>query len=630
MDRASDRASDRLPAWRVREVPAATVTLPEQIGRYRITGVIGRGGMGTVFRGHDEALARDVAVKVIHDRFSSAANVIRRFGAEARSVARLSSPHIVHVHEFDPLADPPFLAMELVRGPSLQRLIRDRGRASFATVVECGRQVLGGVAAAHAAGVIHRDIKPANVLRGADGVYKLTDFGLARSLEREQSLTASGSILGTLHYMAPEVAAGEEATAASDLYSLGVTLYEMLSGTTPFPEDSPLKLLRRIAAERPLPVRTHRDDIPPQLEAWLDRLLAHAPGERFASAAAALDALRDVEIPAADDECARLAPEFDGPDSEPAGVAAAPAAKSPAPIPREQVDSIIRSAMRLEAQGRSLLGDDTLLEIARELNVDSIFVRRALANHRAATAPPPDVPLPQQSNGGRSGTGAQALPLDSAMRLACADAIDRLWLASVVGLGPSIPILQFPICGLISVEMGRRACLGVLSACNRRFGKAADLSGPLIGVWLCCFAVSLAALFIWPLFLVSGLLDFVVSAMVLRVYWHQLTGTAELLEQCGQWVVAQRIRTTRNRCLVVTVVLLIVVIMITAMVGIPSRGPSGNDPVQILLRETLGELIMLPVTWLLGWLFTLRPLALASRTLRGAGHVALNPWQGAT
>jgi len=625
-------SSDRLPAWRVREVPAATVTLPEQIGRYRITGVIGRGGMGTVYRGHDEALARDVAVKVIHDRFSSAANVIRRFGAEARSVARLSSPHIVHVHEFDPLADPPFLAMELVRGPSLQRLIRDRGRASFATVVECGRQVLGGVAAAHAAGVIHRDIKPANVLRGADGVYKLTDFGLARSLEREQSLTASGSILGTLHYMAPEVAAGAEATAASDLYSLGVTLYEMLAGTTPFPDDSPLKLLRRIAVERPLPLRSHRDDIPPQFEAWLEKLLARDPAERFASASAALAALRAVEIaPAAGDDFAGPAGDIDGPEGESATTPAAgatPAADSPAPIPREQVDSIIRSAMRLEAQGRSLLGDDTLLEIARELNVDSIFVRRALDNYRAVTAPqlqvsstPPDV---------RALAGVNSPPLDQATRSACADAIDRLWLAGVVGLGPEIPILQFPICGLISVEMGRRACLGVLSACNRRFGKAAHLAVLLIAVWLCLFAFNVAAAFVPPLSVVSGLLAFVVSAMVLRVYWHQLSGTAELLEQCGQWVVAQRIRTTRNRCLVVTAVLLIVAIVIGARVGMPSRGPSGYDPFQILLRETLGGLIILPVTWLLGWLFTLRPLALASRTLRGAGHAALNPWQGAT
>jgi serine/threonine protein kinase len=363
-----------------------TVTLPEQIGRYRITGVIGRGGMGTVYRGHDEALARDVAVKVIHDRFSSAANVIRRFGAEARSVARLSSPHIVHVHEFDPLADPPFLAMELVRGPSLQRLIRDRGRASFATVVECGRQVLGGVAAAHAAGVIHRDIKPANVLRGADGVYKLTDFGLARSLEREQSLTASGSILGTLHYMAPEVAAGAEATAASDLYSLGVTLYEMLAGTTPFPDDSPLKLLRRIAAEAPTPIGAHRDDVPPAFAAWLGKLLARDPADRFSSAAAALAALAEVDVGP---------PEADAFSFETVEL---PAAETPRRVvPAADLQSIIRRASQLEAEGRDMLGHDTVLDIARELNVDSMFVREALRRHRESLEMPPLPALPRQT-----------------------------------------------------------------------------------------------------------------------------------------------------------------------------------------------------------------------------------------
>ena len=374
---------------------------PARLGRYRITGVIGRGGMGTVYRGHDDALGRDVAVKVIHDRFGSADNVIRRFGEEARNVARLSSPHIVQVFEFDPLAAPPFLAMELVRGPSLQAIVRALGRASVATVADCGRQVLAGLATAHAAGIIHRDIKPANVLRGPDGVYKLTDFGLARSLEREQSLTASGSVIGTLHYMAPEVAAGEEATAASDLYSLGVTLYELLAGTTPFPADSPLKLLRRIAAEEPLPIRAHRDDMPPAFEAWLAKLLARDPARRFSSAAAALDALQGIDVGPAGAEFAAV--DFQLESDEPprstafsgsAAVGIPLAATAPRSIPRDQVDSIIRTALRLEAQGRSLVGDDTILDIARELNVDSMFVRRALDDHRAAAetarvAPPP-------------------------------------------------------------------------------------------------------------------------------------------------------------------------------------------------------------------------------------------------
>jgi serine/threonine protein kinase len=260
--------------------------------------------------------------------------------------------------------------------------------------------VLAGLATAHAAGIIHRDIKPANVLRGPDGIYKLTDFGLARSLEREQSLTASGSVIGTLHYLAPEVAAGEEATAASDLYSLGVTLYELLAGTPPFPADSPLKLLRRIAAEEPLPVTAHRADIPPQLETWLGKLLAHEPGSRFSSAAATLDALRQLEISAvADDDYATLPFEVEACEAD---AATAPTPRLDAeprePIHREQVDSIIRTALRLEAQGRSLVGDDTILDIARELNVDSMFVRRALDDHRAAVETGRIVPPPVASS----------------------------------------------------------------------------------------------------------------------------------------------------------------------------------------------------------------------------------------
>ncbi len=358
---------------------------PGRIGRYLVNGMLGRGGMGVVYRGRDEALDRDVAIKVIHDRFSGTENVLRRFAAEARAVAQLSSPHIVQVFEFDPLAAPPFLAMELVRGPSLQEFVRRRGRAAVGTVADCGRQALAGLAAAHAAGIVHRDVKPGNILRAPDGTYKLTDFGLARSLEQGQSLTASGSVIGTLHYMAPEVAAGEEATAASDLYSLGVTLYEMLAGTTPFSDDSPLKLLRRIAAEAPTPIEAHRGDVPPAFAAWLAKLLARAPGDRFSSAAAALAALARIDVGP---------PEAEAFSFETVEL---PAAETPRRmVPVADVQSIIRRATQLEAEGRDMLGHDTVLEIARELNVDSTFVREALRRHRDSAEMPPLPALPRQ------------------------------------------------------------------------------------------------------------------------------------------------------------------------------------------------------------------------------------------
>lgn len=389
--------------------PAADAHLAgsfSRIGRYRITGTLGRGGMGTVYRGRDEVLGRDVAIKVIQDRFGGVEHVVRRFEAEARAVAQISSPHIVHVYEFDPVAVPPYLVMELVGGPSLQQFVKRRGRGAFGTVAECARQTLRGLATAHAAGIIHRDVKPGNILRAADGTYKLTDFGLARSLEQGQSLTASGSVIGTLHYMAPEVAAGDEATAASDLYSLGATLYEMLAGRPPFAEESPLRLLRRIVTETPPPVAAHRDDVPPLFEAWLGKLLARDPGDRFSSAAAALDALAAIDVgpPAADDfsseTCETAVAEGDEAGALVADPGRWPEAGEPAralphvtsPGPRRvaagDVQSIIRRAMELEAAGRDLLGHDTVLDIARELNVDSMFVREALRRHRESLEMP--------------------------------------------------------------------------------------------------------------------------------------------------------------------------------------------------------------------------------------------------
>ena len=194
-------------------------------------------------------------------------------------------------------------------------------------------------------------------------------------------------MIGTLHYMAPEVAAGEEATAASDLYSLGVTLYELLTGTTPFPDDSPLKLLRRIATEPPVPIDAHRGDVPPAFAAWLGKLLAREPADRFSSAAAALAALADIDAgpPAADDVAFETV----------AMAVGAPRRM----VPAADVPSIIRRATQLEAEGRDMLGHDTVLDIARELNVDSTFVREALRRHRESLEMPALPALPRRAGG---------------------------------------------------------------------------------------------------------------------------------------------------------------------------------------------------------------------------------------
>ena len=375
-----------IPASPLAEHPSDTPPRPspadDHIGRYRIIGTVGRGGMGTVYRGRDDALHRDVAVKVLHPRFATdegpASSIVERFAEEARSIARLTSPHVVQIYEFEPQATPPYLAMEFVDGPSLQQILRKKQTLSPEATVDCGRQVLAGLAAAHAAGIIHRDVKPANILRSATGTYKLTDFGLARSFERAENLTMTGTLLGTVSYLAPEVAGGDEATASSDLYSLGVTLYQMLAGTTPFGDGTALKLLRQIAAEDPPPLSGLRDDIPEALASWLMKLLARDPADRFASATAALAALETLNLGQPETR------EF-------AGVALHAAVSAPRLdphrepdrwIPRSDVDSILRTAMRMESNGESLMGERSVLEIARELDVDTAFVRKTLAAYQ--------------------------------------------------------------------------------------------------------------------------------------------------------------------------------------------------------------------------------------------------------
>ncbi len=377
---ASRASAPVSPAWQ------GAVVTPGRIGRYRILGLLGRGGMGSVWRGRDDALGRDAAVKVIDGPF--AAEAVRRFGEEARAAAALASPHIVQIWEYAPEARPPFLAMEYVPGKSLFQLVRSGGPQPVATVLDCARQVLAGLATAHAAGIVHRDIKPANILLATTGpsagTFKLTDFGLACSADRDQSLTVTGTLLGTLSYLAPEVAIGDDATPSSDLYALGATLHEMLVGRPPLSAESPLKLLRRITTESIPPIGTLRPDLPADLSAWLDRLVARDRADRFPSADAALAALGGVEgarQATTDLERARRARHD---DAVPWHLRPAPGAphRLPPVLPAERVPDVLGRAMAFEADGRDPLGEDSILDIARELNVDTGAVRAAIEESR--------------------------------------------------------------------------------------------------------------------------------------------------------------------------------------------------------------------------------------------------------
>ncbi|RYD89268.1 MAG: serine/threonine protein kinase, partial [Sphingobacteriales bacterium] len=203
------------------------------IQHYRIESLLGEGGMGTVYQATDTLLQRLVAVKMLHPHLVSQTSFMERFRNEALILARLNHPNIAVVYNFLQDNADYFMAMEYVEGDSLEALIRKAGALSPAVAAEVVRQGLEGMAHAHRKGVLHRDIKPANLMLTPEGTIKLMDFGIAR-VSGEQRLTQANRLVGTLEYMAPELIEGQEPSPASDLYAMGVLLYELLSGKLPF------------------------------------------------------------------------------------------------------------------------------------------------------------------------------------------------------------------------------------------------------------------------------------------------------------------------------------------------------------------------------------------------------------
>jgi WD40 repeat protein len=262
---------------------------PAHLGRldhFAILGVVGRGGMGVVLRGFDTHLERDVALKVLSPALADDETARKRFCRESRTAASITHENVVAVHHVahEESSDLPYLVMQLIDGEPLDERLARNGPLPLRDVVRIGAQVAAGLAAAHEKGLIHRDVKPGNVLieHGTDRV-KLTDFGLARAAE-DVRLTRSGLITGTPLYMAPEQARGEEVDARSDLFSLGVLLYELSTGRTPFDAKSPLAVLKRVTEEQHQPVRQLKPDAPEWLAAVIDRLMAKSPADRFQSA----------------------------------------------------------------------------------------------------------------------------------------------------------------------------------------------------------------------------------------------------------------------------------------------------------------------------------------------------------
>jgi serine/threonine protein kinase len=216
------------------------------VGNYKIIEKIGEGGMGSVFRGIDIMLEREVAIKMLRPELASQPNVVERFRTEAVTLAKLSHPNIATLHSFFRQRDDFFMVMEFVRGETLDHLIRNRGAMTLDHALPLFCQSLEGIGYAHRMGIIHRDINPANMMLTPEGSIKVMDFGIARVLG-SSSMTRQGAIVGTIEYMSPEQVRGEEGDARSDVYSLGLLLYEMLTGRVPLREYNLVRGLSHLA-----------------------------------------------------------------------------------------------------------------------------------------------------------------------------------------------------------------------------------------------------------------------------------------------------------------------------------------------------------------------------------------------
>jgi len=260
--------------------------------RYELEELVGTGGMSSVFRARDRVLDRDVALKILHERHLEDDEHVERFRREARAVARLSHPNIVTVIDRGEADDGRhFIVFEYVDGENLKELIDRTGPLPVNSALELAAGIARGLAFAHAQGIVHRDVKPQNVLLNGDAKPKVTDFGIARSLDVERGVTQTGTVLGTSNYIAPEQATGAHVGEASDVYSLGVVLFELLTGAVPFEGDNFVAIAMRHINEPAPDVRAFRRDVPPSVAAIVARALEKDPARRFPSMDAFASAL---------------------------------------------------------------------------------------------------------------------------------------------------------------------------------------------------------------------------------------------------------------------------------------------------------------------------------------------------
>lgn len=251
--------------------------------RYELEELVGSGGMSSVFRAHDTQLDRPVAIKILLGRYVDDEEYVERFRREARAVAQVSHPNIVTVIDRGEDGGRQYIVFEYVEGENLKELILRTGRLPLRSAIELALSVADGLAFAHARGLVHRDVKPQNVLLSNNGEVKVTDFGIARSLDVEHGVTQTGTVMGTGEYLAPEQASGQPVSAATDVYSLGVVLWELLTGDVPFVGENFVAVALQHVNEPPPSLRERRPDVPPRLAAAVERALQKDPELRFHS-----------------------------------------------------------------------------------------------------------------------------------------------------------------------------------------------------------------------------------------------------------------------------------------------------------------------------------------------------------
>ena len=263
---------------------------PQQIGSYHITGELGKGAMGRVYKAYDEDLDRQVAIKVLSGNLDDNSDGLKRFKIEARSAARLNHPNIAQIYHTGTYQGQPYFVMEFISGHDLSKIIAQKGRIPLDQAIDIIIQICSGLAYAAEKKVIHRDIKPANIMLSDDGTAKLTDFGLARLMD-VSGLTMTGELIGTPSYISPEQVRGEKCYYHTDIYSLGATFYDILAGRPPFKAETFIALCAKHASEPVPPLRKFNPDVSQGIFDIINKMMAKKIEKRYDSYSKIIEAL---------------------------------------------------------------------------------------------------------------------------------------------------------------------------------------------------------------------------------------------------------------------------------------------------------------------------------------------------